>query len=49
LFGSASWVGVVVVVLLCVVVVLLAVIAVALWRKNVAQFNSTLNSGVAEG
>jgi hypothetical protein len=49
LFGFASWIGVVVVVLLSMVVVLLAVIAVVLWRKNVSQLNSTLNSGVVEG
>jgi hypothetical protein len=50
LFGFVSWVGVVVVVLLCVVVVvLLAVIAVVLWRKNVSQFNNTLNTSATEG
>jgi len=48
LFGFASWVGVALVVLLSVVVVLLVIIAVALLRKNVSQFNSSLNTSVAE-
>jgi hypothetical protein len=49
LFGLASWVSVAVVVLLFAVVVLLAIIAVALWKKNVSQFNSTLNPSTTEG
>ena len=46
LFGFALWVSVVVVVVVCVVVVLLVIIAVALWRKNVSQFSSSLNASV---
>jgi hypothetical protein len=49
LFGLASWIGIALVILLCVVVVLLAIIAAVLWKKNVSQFNSSLNTGVSEG
>jgi hypothetical protein len=49
LFGFASWVGVAVVVLLSAIVVLLVLIAVAMWRKNVSQFNSSLNTSVVDG
>ena len=49
LFGFASWVGVAVVVLLSVIVVLLVIIAVALWKKNVSQFNSSLHTSVVDG
>jgi hypothetical protein len=49
LFSLASWVGVAVVVLLSAVVVLLAIIAIALWRKSVSQFNSCLNTSILDG
>jgi hypothetical protein len=39
----------VVVVLLSAIVVLLVIIAVVLWRKNVSQFNSSLNTSVVDG
>ncbi|MCL1969867.1 MAG: hypothetical protein FWF66_00095 [Candidatus Bathyarchaeota archaeon] len=48
LFGSTSWVGVTVVMLLSVVVMLLAIIAMAAWRKNGSQFNNTSNPSVAK-
>ncbi|MCL1977391.1 MAG: hypothetical protein FWG55_04710 [Candidatus Bathyarchaeota archaeon] len=47
LFSLPSCVGVAIVALLSAIVVLLAIIAVAMWRKNVSQFNA-LNPGVAE-
>jgi len=48
-FGLASWIGITLVVLFGVIVVLLVIIAIVMWRKNVPQFNSSLNTYSYDG